>query len=504
MTPLAPKAGPIVDADGHVVEPVAAWSGLPDEHRVRIELDASGFEHVVVGDTEILGVPLGTLTRPGSTFDDPSTYRPFADAQPGGSDPAVRLADMDQEGIDQAVLYPTIGLYAAAINDPRAAVAVARAYNDWLASYCAAAPKRLFGAAMLALQDPAAAEKELRRARTELGLTAAFVRPNPVCGRSLSDRAYDPIYATAQELGVTIGIHEGSSVTIPTLGADRPFNPLILHAVSHSFEQMLACAQLMALGTFERHPELRCVFLESSGGWAPFWLARLDEQAESFGGFCPELVAKPSEYFARQCAISFEVDEHTLPAMVGFLGDEGIVWGSDYPHHDATFPGATRAIRRTVAPCSTATQVKVLGLNARRLYGLPSHLDGAAGVMSDYFAAVSAQDRSMLEALMAPHIVLQSGPVRLEGRDNVLEYYGATFAYPDFRPAPGPPVIEGNRVTVDIDVHLGGHDAVVRDVFELEAGRITSLHITGFDEALHAACCRVTLTPNRVRAAGAL
>jgi len=487
VTPLPPLAGPVVDADGHVVEALAAWAGLPDEHRPRIEVDASGYEHVVVGDTEILAVPLGTLTRPGSRFDDLAAYRPFADAHPGGSDPVARLADMDQEGIDQSVLYPTIGLYAAALDDPLAGVAIARAYNDWLAAYCAADPKRLFGAAMLPLQDPEACVHELRRARTELGLIAAFVRPNPLCGRSLSDRAYDPIYDTAEELGVTIGIHEGSSLTIPTLGADRPFNPLILHAVSHSFEQMLACAQLMAFGTLERHPELRFVFLESSGGWAPFWLERLDEQTESFGGFCPELVAKPSDYFARQCAISFEVDERTLPAMVEFLGAEGIVWGSDYPHHDATFPGAARAIAHTVAPCTTATQVKVLGLNARRLYGLPSHLVGPAAIMDDYFAAVSAQDLALVGALMAPHIIFESGPVRLEGIDAVLGYYAQTFAYPDFRPAPGPLHTEGNRVSVDIDVHIGGHDAKVHDVFTLESGRITSLHITGFDEALRAA-----------------
>ena len=132
---------------------------------------------------------------------------------------------------------------------------------------------------------------------------------------------------------------------------------------------MLACAQLIAFGTLERHPGLRLLFLESSGGWAPFWLERLDEQAESFGGFCPDMALRPSEYFARQCAISFEVDEQTLPALVPFVGESRIVWGSDYPHHDATFPGAVEAIRSTVAPCTTATQVHVLGLNARRLTG---------------------------------------------------------------------------------------------------------------------------------------
>ena len=136
--PLPPAAGPVVDADGHVVEPESAWSDLPDAVRPRIAADASGYEHVVVADTEVLAVPLGTLARPGSTFDDPSAFRPLSDAQPGGADPVARLADMDAEGIDQAVLYPTIGLYFSVVPDPSAADALARAYNDWLAGYCAA------------------------------------------------------------------------------------------------------------------------------------------------------------------------------------------------------------------------------------------------------------------------------------------------------------------------------------------------------------------------------
>ena len=116
--PLPPCAGPVVDADGHVVEPESAWAGVPDAVRPRIHRDARGYEHVVVGDTEILAVPLGTLARPGSGFDDPGAFRPLAEAQPGGWDPALRLADMDAEGIDQAVLYPTIGLYFCAVPEP--------------------------------------------------------------------------------------------------------------------------------------------------------------------------------------------------------------------------------------------------------------------------------------------------------------------------------------------------------------------------------------------------
>jgi len=441
-----------------------------------------------VANTEILAVPLGTLARPGSTFDDPSAFRPLADAQPGGADPVARLADMDAEGIDQAVLYPTIGLYFSVVPDAAAAAALAVAYNDWLAGYCAADARRLFGAAMLPQQDPDAAARELRRAVTELGFVAGFVRPNPCLGRSLSDRAYDPVWEAAAELDVPIGVHEGSSVIVPTLGSDRPFSPLVLHAVSHSFEAMLACAQLIAFGVLERHPGLRVVFLESSGGWAPFWLERLDEQAKSFGGFCPDLKLRPSEYFERQCAISFEVDEHTLPALAPFVGPERILWGSDYPHHDATFPGAVDALRATLAPCPTATQVKVLGLNAREVYRLPSRHSGAAGLVDDYFAAVTAQDPTLLRRLFAPDGELDvDGEVR-RGHDEVLAYYTErTFVYEDFRPSPGPLHVDGTTVTVDIDVYLGGAHTMVRDVFETDGERIRSVRVRGFADALEAA-----------------
>ena len=486
--PLPPRAGPIVDADGHVVEPLEAWQGLPGRYRPRIAADAAGYEHVVVGDDEILAVPLGNLARPGSTFDDPSAFRPLADAHPGGSDPVARLADMDREGIDQAVLYPTIGLYFSVVSDAAAAVGLARAYNDWLAGYCAVDARRLFGAALLPLQDPEAAARELRRAVTELGFVAGFVRPNPCLGRSLSDRVYDTVWDAAEELDVPIGIHEGSSVIVPTLGSDRPFNPLVLHAVSHPFEEMLACAQLIAFGVLERHPGLRCIFLESSGGWAPFWLERLDQQAESFGAFCPGMALRPSEYFARQCVISFEVDERTLPALTPFVGPGRIVWGSDYPHHDATFPGAVDALRATIAPCSTATQVKILGLNARGTYRLPSRHVGPAALIGDYFAAVTAQDPELLRGLFAPDARFDVDGDRRAGHEDILRYYtDHTFVFEDFRPDPGPLQVDGSTVTVDIDVHLGGAERTVRDVFETDGGRITALQVLGFADVLRAA-----------------
>jgi predicted TIM-barrel fold metal-dependent hydrolase len=331
-----------------------------------------GLDHVYVGGQEIVTVSLGKLGTPGSDMADLAHSPTYDEAQPGGFDPNLRLADMDLEGIETAVLYPSLGLNFWSITDADAASSLARAYNDWLAQYCATDSRRLHGAAMVPWQSTDAAIAELRRAHEELGFRVAFLRPNPCLGRTIAHPRHEPFWKLAEDLDITIGIHEGSSNTIETLGADRkPFNPLVLHAMSHAFEQMLACAQLISQGVMERHPDLRFVFLEAGGGWAPYWLWRLDEQVAGFGGYCPDMKLTPSEYFARQCWISFEIDEPSLPALAPLIGTDRIVWGSDYPHHDSTFPGATRKLRATIAALPDAAQERVLGTNATQCYRLP-------------------------------------------------------------------------------------------------------------------------------------
>ncbi len=372
MPAAIPVRTRVFDADAHVLEPRAAWSDLPNAVRPRIETDVRGLDHVVVGDDDVFVAKLGQMGRPGT---DVSTGAfdpvPLEAARPGASAPVARLADMDAEGIDAAVLYPTIGLGFWGIRDPAAATAVARAYNDWLAEFCATDPSRLFGVAMVPFQHPGAAVAELRRACEVLGFPAAFVRPNPCAGRSIVDDAFEPFWSEAESLGIAVGIHEGFQPAVPCLGSDRtPRNVLVLHAVSHTFEQMFACAQLIATGVLERHPGLRVVFLEAGGGWVPYWLGRLDHQVSSYAGYAPDMKLTPSEYFARQCWISFELDEVTLPALAPFVGVDRIVWGSDYPHADSTFPGAVAELRATIAPLPARQRERILARNAEELYDI--------------------------------------------------------------------------------------------------------------------------------------
>src|SRR6476646_11639314 len=128
----------VVDADGHVLEPLHAFDSVPTAHRLHVTRDSYGLDHVFAGDQEIYTVSLGKMGTPHSDMADLAHSPTYDEAQPGGFDPEIRLHDMDLEGIDVAVLDPSVGLNFWGINDPEAATTLARAYNDWLASYCAA------------------------------------------------------------------------------------------------------------------------------------------------------------------------------------------------------------------------------------------------------------------------------------------------------------------------------------------------------------------------------
>ena len=236
-----------------------------------------------------------------------------------------------------------------------------------------------------------------------------------------------------------IGIHEGSSVIVPTLGSDRPFNPLVLHAVSHPSRRCWPAPSSSPSGCSSA---IRACAASSSSPAAAgprSGSSASTSRPSPSAASAPTCALRPSEYFARQCAISFEVDERTLPALAPFVGPGRIVWGSDYPHHDATFPGAVDALRATIAPCPTATQAKILGLNARGIYRLPPRHVGPAALIGDYFAAVTAQDPDLLRALFAPDAVLDVDGDRRTGHEDILRYYTEhTFVFEDFRPEPGP------------------------------------------------------------------
>jgi uncharacterized protein len=323
----------VFDADAHVIEPAhvfARWSG----ERMPMDLPATTPME-----------PCGDLGL-------------VADQLEHGFDAPSYLRAMDAQGIDVAVLYPSIGLFVPYLPElsPADVADACRAYNEWVAEYCAAGEGRLFASGILPLADVARAVDEVAWC-AEAGLVAVMARPNHLYGRNLGDPSYDPVYVAASDLGLVLAVHEGLGLRgQPTIGADRftAFGPR--HALSHPMEQMAAMASLVLDGAFERHPELRVAFLESGTGWLPYWLHRLDEHSEWLAGSeCASLSLGATEYFARQCAISSEADDRLAASVVDVVGADHVLWASDYPHPDAVFPDSARVFASNLAERGATT-----------------------------------------------------------------------------------------------------------------------------------------------------
>jgi predicted TIM-barrel fold metal-dependent hydrolase len=139
---------------------------------------------------------------------------------------------------------------------------------------------------------------------------------------------------------------------------------------------MLASVGMIMTGVCERFPKLRLGFLEAGGGWMPAWLDRMDRHYEQDAFGPGGLKIKPSEYFRRQCWISFEPIEGTLAPLADYLGPKNVLWASDYPHADG-FPQA-RAIIERQGLAETARRA-ILAESAIRFYnmGRPEELMAA-------------------------------------------------------------------------------------------------------------------------------
>jgi predicted TIM-barrel fold metal-dependent hydrolase len=371
------RAYNVVDADGHILEPLDLWDKYIDpkfrDRAPRIVKADNGKqclvmdEHVVGNNNRGIGSIGGVGARQGIVASDTMEYK---DGKPGGFDPHARMPDMDADGIDAAFLYPSLGLFSGAIHDPELAAAVCRAYNRWLADYCKPYPERLFGVAMLPMQSVDLAVAEMRFAKKELGFKGGFIRPNPYNNKMINHPDYEPFWAAAEDLDFSIGFHEGAAAGMPQVGIDRFSGRGARHIITHTMEMMLACLAVIWGGVCEKHPKIRIGFLESGGGWIAPWLDRMDRHFDDQGFNDSGLTTRPSELFQRNCWISFEPVEGSLHVLADYIGANKIMWATDYPHPDGFFPGAPDMVRKQLAGLSAETQHQVMAGGAMGFYGL--------------------------------------------------------------------------------------------------------------------------------------
>jgi predicted TIM-barrel fold metal-dependent hydrolase len=361
----------VIDGDGHIVEPDATFRDfLPakfSSYAPRIVQYDDHFRIVVNDNISYRNkAKIETLGAPGQTTK--RTDEPVAAL--GASDPAGRIKDLDLEGMERAVLFPTYGLMVQGVTDREPALALCRAINEWLAEYCRHDPHRLVGVATLPMMHPDDALAEARRAIEQDGFKAAFRRPEVIPGApKVHDRAWDPLWAYLAEANVPIAIHPGLAGVVPYGFYRERFDDDFptMHAAHFPVEAMMSLTSFIGFGILERHPTLRLALLESGAVWALPYAHRLDEHLEMFG-LPGELTMRPSDYFRRQCYVAVEEAEPGLDAFVREYPDN-VIFASDYPHADGTFPGAAKALMDTDL-LDDATKWRVLRENAIRLYGL--------------------------------------------------------------------------------------------------------------------------------------
>ena len=283
--------------------------------------------------------------------------------------PQDQLRDMDQDGIDVMVLYPTSGLGIGMIAEEAYASALAAAYNTWLHEFCQANPARLKFVALLAPQDLEATVRELRRATSELGAVAAMLPTHVPLRPDWGHRYWDPIYAEAQRLDVGVAFHHKSVHGELT---DQPFhNFLTVHTVGHPVEQMMSLTSVIVGGVVERFPRLRLAFMEGGVGWVPYWMDRMDEEVEKRGKYeAPYLTQLPSEYIkSGRIFFGVECEEKTIADGARWGLEDTILYASDYPHWDGDWPHTVAAVSER-DDISEDVKRKMLHDNVLRFYNM--------------------------------------------------------------------------------------------------------------------------------------
>lgn len=396
-----------IDADGHILEPPDLWENYLEskykDRAIRIRLDDEGYEYLEVDGRPSSQAVKGTLALMGAMGDDDLHARPgrrYADTMPfGAGNAAERLSLLEQENLDCALLYPTLGLlWEIEVEDPALSLAYVRAYNRWIADFCRGSRGRLVPIAHLTLLDPEGSAAELERAVKD-GCKGAWV--NVFTHRRVihGDPAHDILFAKCCELGVPFAIHPAFTTHRAAAGIfDWPTTPHHAPATSDAAGSpgradmddrhaqsdgaggvawgeviwdrsvvQQALISFFALGTLDRFPELKLGVLESGSGWIGAMLDKLDAFSKALNPSSKRPSA--SDYFRRQCFISGDPDELTAPLIIEHVGADCFTWATDFPHPDHPQTWVDN-LTRYVEHLSPSARAKVLGENVKRIYRL--------------------------------------------------------------------------------------------------------------------------------------
>ncbi len=364
----------VLSSDSHVFEPPDLWLTRIDapfrDRAPRIQR-IDGADQIVVEADQILS-GIGLISNAGARFDAPETITGqgrFEDVLRGGYDPAQHIKDMALDGVAGEVIYPSQGLFYFKLTDTPLMSAIFRAYNDWLAEFCRTDPARLKGIAMINLDDVQDGIKELERA-ARLGLAGAMITEYPLEDRRYDQSEYEPFWAAAAALNMPLSLHTATRRQGRVRGiGDKTLRDASSRATKAFYPALSMCDMIFS-GVFERHPSLILAIVEFELSWAPHVLSTMDytyreRQGEAIYRFKNGMM--PSDFFRRNVVLSFQEDAIGI-RLRDAIGVDNLMWGSDYPHSESTFPQSRKILAEILTGVPDDEQAKIAGGNTARVY----------------------------------------------------------------------------------------------------------------------------------------
>ncbi|HEV3113804.1 MAG TPA: amidohydrolase family protein [Candidatus Binataceae bacterium] len=360
----------IVSADSHVVEPADVWTARMEPRF------ADRAPHVVQNHGKLEGdffvcenLPPTSVKGFALAGHDPKEYfkaskAGYAGVPPGAWDPTERIKDQERDGVAAEVLYPSLAMALFQLQDGELRTASFRAYNDWLADYVSQNTKRLAGVALIPLDDPQLGAAELERVARK-GLKGGMIWAEPPGERPYHDRVYDIFWAAAQDHAMPLSLHILTERKRDAPARDFLINyPTLQHATQRSLSGFIMG------GVLERFPRLKLVSVENDVGWIGHFIQRMDHAYQRFGITSKNIIPNPpSFYFHRQVNATFQ-DDRVGVVTRQFAGVENLMWASDFPHADSTWPNSREVIARDFQDVPAAERQRMVADNAAELYGI--------------------------------------------------------------------------------------------------------------------------------------
>ncbi|WP_417617184.1 amidohydrolase family protein [Parasphingorhabdus sp.] len=363
----------VFSADSHIMEPADIFTaGLPaplQKHAIHARKEG---EYLITGteDKIIYKLRVGQHREKALGDNERKGIREI----PG------RLEDMELEGIDSEICFPSLGLWLYCLDDPEAEAASARLYNDWNNEFLGSHPDRFVRCGMLPVLDFSNTLAEIKylagKGYTAAMLPAAMPKHLP----KYNDEKWDPVFRLAGDLGIVFVLHTGTG--LETVVQERGPGAGIINYTLQMNDAALSCMYLVSGGVLDRNPKAKVAFIESGASWLVALAERMDEVCEAHHNFVhPKLSRSPSQIVDDQVWASFQHDRACITAAdAGLPGAKNVMWGSDYPHAEGTFPISRKLTEELFEGLnvSSSTKSDILGLNAARLFRIEPVVSTAA------------------------------------------------------------------------------------------------------------------------------